>query len=481
MSAVSNAGVKDGSKSNFWKKSSNVPGRTHMNQNTRKDDKTKARSNDSFVAFANSTSDAWDDGDDDLIGMANVQMSLRDVQSTAKAVLDHHSKQQVEAGSANDKAGFVPSGLSSPGLGPSSPGLGPGVGVRLNSAGYKPVKTTNIRLGQIPVPDRESTKLERMKAVLSGNTDLNELRKLCWSGIPRCMRATTWKILAGYVPASEDRRNPTLERKRREYFNFIDQYYDTRLQENYQDTFRQISIDIPRMNPLIPLFQQKVVQEIFERILYIWAYRHQASGYVQGINDLVTPFFVIFLSEFIKNDVEVENCDLKQLPEETLRIIEADSFWCTSKLLDGIQDNYTFAQPGIQQKVNDLKELMKRIDAPLHAHLEKHHVEFLQFSFRWMNNLLMREIPLRCIIRLWDTYLSEQDGFAIFHLYVCAAFLARFSKDLLREKDFQGLMMMLQNLPTHHWGNEEIGEVLAEAYKLKYMFADAPNHLKSKT
>lgn len=47
--------------------------------------------------------------------------------------------------------------------------------------------------------------------------------------------------------------------------------------------------------------------------------------------------------------------------------------------------------------------------------------------------------------------------------------------------DFKGLMMTLQNLPTHHWGNEEIGEVLAEAYKLKYMFADAPNHLKSKT
>lgn len=41
---------------------------------------------------------------------------------------------------------------------------------------------------------------------------------------------------------------------------------------------------------------------------------------------------------------------------------------------------------------------------PLHLHLEKHSVEYLQFAFRWMNNLLMREIPLRCTIRLWDTY-----------------------------------------------------------------------------
>jgi hypothetical protein len=55
------------------------------------------------------------------------------------------------------------------------------------------------------------------------------------------------------------------------------------------------------MNPLLPIFQQVVVQELFERILFIWAIRHPASGYVQGINDLVTPFFVVFISEFIEN------------------------------------------------------------------------------------------------------------------------------------------------------------------------------------
>ena len=53
------------------------------------------------------------------------------------------------------------------------------------------------------------------------------------------------------------------------------------------------------MSPLIPLFQQTIVQEMFERILYIWAIRHPASGYVQGINDLVTPFFIVFLHEVV--------------------------------------------------------------------------------------------------------------------------------------------------------------------------------------
>jgi hypothetical protein len=73
-----------------------------------------------------------------------------------------------------------------------------------------------------------------------------------------------------------------------------------------------------------------------ERILYCWAIRHPASGYVQGINDLVTPFFQVFLSAYIKEQ-DVENCVVDAISDEILAMVEADSFWCLSKLLDGIQ------------------------------------------------------------------------------------------------------------------------------------------------
>lgn len=33
---------------------------------------------------------------------------------------------------------------------------------------------------------------------------------------------------------------------------------------------------------------------------------------------------------------------------------EADTFWCMGTLLDGIQDHYIFAQPGIQKMVGFL-------------------------------------------------------------------------------------------------------------------------------
>lgn len=49
------------------------------------------------------------------------------------------------------------------------------------------------------------------------------------------------------------------------------------------------------------------------------------------------------------------------------------------------------------------------VSEQVHNHFRRYEVEYLQFAFRWMNNLLMRELPLRCTIRLWDTYQVRRD------------------------------------------------------------------------
>lgn len=169
--------------------------------------------------------------------------------------------------------------------------------------------------------------------------------------------------------------------------------------------WHQISIDVPRTNPHIKLYQYEATQRSLERILYVWAIRHPASGYVQGINDLVTPFWQTFLGTYITDSDIESGMDPGQLPKAVLDAVEADSFWCLTKLLDGIQDNYVHAQPGIQRQVAGLRDLTKRIDSGLVSHLESEGVEFIQFSFRWMNCLLMREISVKNTIRMWDTYM----------------------------------------------------------------------------
>lgn len=53
--------------------------------------------------------------------------------------------------------------------------------------------------------------------------------------------------------------------------------------------------------------------------------RHPASGYVQGINDLVTPFMAVFMSEHLGGPIEgwsVGGCS-----DDLLLDIEADCYW----------------------------------------------------------------------------------------------------------------------------------------------------------
>ena len=278
------------------------------------------------------------------------------------------------------------------------------------------------------------SKINKFKRILQASSvSLPDLRSTAWSGVPQEVRAITWQLLLGYLPTNSERRVSALERKRKEYLDGVRQAFGEGSSSNGtpsstglaglvsssplatgqsrgldEAVWHQISIDVPRTNPHIPLYAFEATQRSLERILYLWAIRHPASGYVQGINDLVTPFWQVFLGTYITDFNIGEGMDPGQLPKPVLDAVEADSFWCLTKLLEGIQDNYIYAQPGIHRQVNALRDLTTRIDASLAKHLESEGVEYMQFSFRWMNCLLMREISIKNTIRMWDTYLVRK-------------------------------------------------------------------------
>lgn len=288
------------------------------------------------------------------------------------------------------------------------------------------------------------TRINKFKRILQTSTiPISELRDSAWSGIPSEVRAMAWQVLLGYLPTSSERRVATLERKRKEYLEGVRQAFERgtggsatsaasgiagaasspslnrgRGRGLDEAIWHQISIDVPRTNPHLELYSYEATQRSLERILYVWAIRHPASGYVQGINDLVTPFWQVFLGAYI-SDPDIEfGMDPGQLPKQVLDAVEADSFWCLTKLLDGIQDNYISQQPGIQRQVASLRDLTTRIDDSLAKHLQNEGVEFIQFSFRWMNCLLMREISVKNTIRMWDTYLVRTSHIALSWLTV---------------------------------------------------------------
>ncbi|XP_033144856.1 TBC1 domain family member 22B-like isoform X1 [Brassica rapa] len=225
--------------------------------------------------------------------------------------------------------------------------------LRSSSSGEMMVKQV------IGVRSSDYGRVIKFNKVLSDTTVILEnLRELAWNGVPHYMRPDVWRLLLGYAPPNSDRREAVLRRKRLEYLESVGQFYDLPDSERSDDEInmlRQIALDCPRTVPDVSFFQQAQVQKSLERILYTWAIRHPASGYVQGINDLVTPFLVIFLSEYLEGGVE--SWSMSDLSSEKISDVEADCYWCLTKLLDGMQDHYTFAQPGIQRLVFKLNKL----------------------------------------------------------------------------------------------------------------------------
>lgn len=69
-----------------------------------------------------------------------------------------------------------------------------------------------------------------------------------------------------------------------------------------------------RTLPDSTLFRNERIQQVMRRVLYVWHMRHPASGYVQGINDVVTPFIIVFLSDLVKVNTDTLE-DIKELSD----------------------------------------------------------------------------------------------------------------------------------------------------------------------
>ncbi len=130
-----------------------------------------------------------------------------------------------------------------------------------------------------------------------------------------------------------------------------------------------------------------------------------------------------------------------------MRNIEADSYWCLSKILDGILDNYTPSWPGIQKSHNRLLETVKRVDAELIDHFKTENIDFYHMYFKWVMCLLLRQFTSRIGLRLYDTYLSDDTNYSNLCLYIMAAIVLKYSKKF-KKMTLEEMMKFQQNMPT---------------------------------
>ncbi|RNF18263.1 putative GTPase activating protein [Trypanosoma conorhini] len=384
------------------------------------------------------------------------------------------------------------------------------------------------------------------KVLAEDPVDLDELCSICRSGCPAAFRRDVWGYLTGNLQPFSSSRATVLARKRQEYVGYVQSSYssidwDAALRagegggtacanatfaeakegddsppvgagapshvrqrqavvgsqygvtsESELLMLKQIRKDVPRMAAGVAYLQHPRVMLSIERILYIWALRHPACGYVQGINDLLIPFIsVILASQFCPSKTVAElhsltETDLNVLfstdavsEEEWMYTTEADTYWMASHLLSAVQENYTYNQKGIYSMVRKLEAVTRAVDAKLHKHLrEELRINFNQFAFRWMNCLLLRELNATQSLRLWDTYLADvEKDWSTTHVYVCAALLVWWSPALCKEADYGVVMKFLQNLPTEELSTHDLNALISQGVMMQKLYNDTLRHL----
>lgn len=358
-------------------------------------------------------------------------------------------------------------------------------------------------------------KLEQLDKVLSAPTvDLTALRNLCWCGVPDASRRfEAWCIMLRYLPPQVAATGQAvLQRKRAEYLVFVLRHHESvdwdglLAAQSAQGTahghslaagnfvasqedinvMRQIRKDVPRTYGGVKMLQHPRAQLLLERVLFIWAIRHPASGYVQGMNDILLPFLFVTLAKKISGDGDVyrllalTDADVKAVCGSALRDadwneVEADSYWLLSAFMSSVQSNFTFSQGGTHALVRRMQTIVALADPALHAFLVSVHISFEEFAFRWMNCFLLRELPPHLGVRLFDTYCAEEvdsgrGGFGMFHVYVCAALLIRWGEELQRTDDFAKLVHLLHHPQTKDYTEETVAELTAQAFVLMQQY-----------
>ena len=304
------------------------------------------------------------------------------------------------------------------------------------------------------------------------------VRRLAWRGLPPQRRADVWRLLVEYAPPQKQRQQRELRRKRAEYADYVAHYYDkSRSQGVPQERaiLNQLSLDLPRHK--MCLFHDPSIVSRLERCLYIWSLRHPAVGYVQGMDDLMCIFFVVFLAEHVKHRRALAQTATNDeavfmglsWSEAMLDEVEADTYWCGGRMLGWVQDHFVFGQPGIKSLLRKLDTLLLRIDEPFANDILANGISISDFCFQWMHCLLVRELPLCLAARLWDTYLSLGSAFPDFHVYVCTALLLRIRPHVAGQP-FDVMLKRLQNPVPKETGEtlpvSFVDELVAEAYVL---------------
>ncbi|KAG7629094.1 Rab-GTPase-TBC domain superfamily [Arabidopsis thaliana x Arabidopsis arenosa] len=143
-------------------------------------------------------------------------------------------------------------------------------------------------------------------------------------------------------------------------------------------TLHRIVVDVVRTDSHLEFYEDPGNLGRMSDILAVYAWVDPATGYCQGMSDLVSPFVFLFEDN-------------------------ADAFWCFEMLIRRTRANFQMEGPtGVMDQLQSLWRILQLTDKEMFSHLSRIGAESLHFAFRMLLVLFRRELSFNKALRMWE-------------------------------------------------------------------------------
>lgn len=279
------------------------------------------------------------------------------------------------------------------------------------------------------------------------NITVNEVKnKIFHGGINNEIRNEVWLFLLNVYPwdSSKQERDDLKSVLNESYESYkYEWFHNEELKEKdeyFKDQVFRIEKDIQRTDRTLPEFKRELDEEEddgttdnlvvknpnllrMREILISFNQYNKFLGYVQGMNDLLSPIYL-------------------QLQHEPTGII----FWAFVNFMERMERNFLHDQSGIKDQMNTLNELTQFLLPDLYIHLEKCDSSNLFFFFRMLLVWFKREFPINDIFKLWEVLWTDLYS-SQFHLFITLAILQKNEKIIINHlQQFDEVLKYMNDL-----------------------------------
>ena len=227
-----------------------------------------------------------------------------------------------------------------------------------------------------PLPPRAwRTVVAQVREVLESEThvDMDKLLSLCQHGLPAALRGEAWMYLLGVSPPEKSEEMSLGKRMGQEFAEL-----ERALLPQSSELTRSVKGEVKRRRARAPqeASRDAKTRQRLERLLRCYKHGH-GDEFRPGMVHLLGPLVHVYAT-----DVE--------------------AYFCFQELMRRLERAPTFE--GCKQMAVTFMTLLRHTLPDLYFYFEEEQCCGGPWLFSWLQFLLARELPLPCVLRLWDRW-----------------------------------------------------------------------------